>query len=157
MRRVATEEKDGLGTSMQAKILLFCGATLGAFGVALAAMGDHLVRGGIDAAAYHGFETAVRYQMYHALALLALGAWSRQQTSRWTAAAAILFLIGTAGFSGGLYLRIVFPQVDLVWIVPVGGTLLIAGWLVAAAAAFADGAGTKTGPQPGAADSVSDR
>ncbi|MGQ9820886.1 MAG: DUF423 domain-containing protein [Thermogutta sp.] len=139
---------------MQARILLFCGAILGAFGVALAAMGDHLVRGGVDAAEYLGFETAVRSQRYHALALLALGAWSRQQTSRSTAAAAILFLIGTAGFSGGLYLRIVFPQVDLVWIVPVGGTLLIAGWLVAAAAAFAGRAGTKPGPQPHSADSV---
>ncbi|GAB4135898.1 DUF423 domain-containing protein [Thermopirellula anaerolimosa] len=132
---------------MQARILLFCGAILGAFGVALAAMGDHLVRGGVDAASYRGFETAVRYQMFHALALLILGVWSWRQPSRLIAAAAVLFLFGTAGFSGGLYARIVFPHVDVVWIVPIGGTLLIVGWLVAAAAAFARpmGAG-KTSP-----------
>ncbi|NMC22087.1 MAG: DUF423 domain-containing protein [Thermogutta sp.] len=142
---------------MQGRILLFCGAILGAFGVALAAMGDHLVRGGVDAVAYHGFETAVRYQMFHALALLTLGVWSRRQPSRWIAAAAILFLLGTAAFSGGLYLRIVFPQIDWVWIVPVGGTLLIVGWLVAAAAAFAGRAGTNPDSPCGPADSASRR
>jgi len=140
---------------MQARILLFCGAILGAFGVALAAMGDHLVRGGVDAAAYHGFETAVRYQMFHALALLALGVWSQSRPSPVLAAAAVLFLIGTAGFSGGLYLRIVFPQIHSVWIVPVGGTLLILGWLVAAVAAVAGRADTGLTSASPSADSVS--
>lgn len=140
---------------MQDRILFFCGAILGAFGVALAAMGDHLVRGGVDAAAYHGFETAVRYQMFHALALMTLGAWSRRQPSRLLTVAAVFFLFGTAGFSGGLYLRIVFPQVDWVWIVPVGGTSLILGWLVAALAAVGARADARPDSPSPSADPVS--
>ncbi len=140
---------------MQARILLFCGAILGAFGVALAAMGDHLVRGGVDATTYHGFETAVRYQMFHALALMILGAWAHRRPSRLLTVAAVFFLVGTAGFSGGLYLRIVFPTVAWVWIVPVGGTLLILGWLIAALAAIARGSDAAPASPIASVDSVS--
>ncbi len=134
---------------MQSRIVFFCGAILGAFGVALAAMGDHLVRGGIDNVMYHGYETAVRYQMFHALALMLLGVWSQRQPSQVIAASACLFVLGVAGFCGGLYARILFPAANLVWVVPVGGTLLILGWLTAALAALA---GEKNRPAPSASN-----
>lgn len=74
------------------------------------------------------FETGVRYQMYHALALVALGLLPGGH--RWARAAAGCFLAGIVAFSGGLYAYSLF---ELRWVgmfvVPLGGILFLAGWL----------------------------
>jgi uncharacterized membrane protein YgdD (TMEM256/DUF423 family) len=84
------------------------------------------------------FETGARYQMYHALALLAV-AWA---ATRWPAvpvrAAGWLFIGGTILFSGSLYLLALTGTRWLGAITPLGGLLFLAGW-AALAIAFAKG------------------
>lgn len=76
------------------------------------------------------FETGVRYQMYHALALMGLGLLPVRGRRTWVPVAAGCFVAGLACFSGGLYLYSLFA---LKWvgmfIVPLGGTLFLLGWL----------------------------
>ena len=78
------------------------------------------------------YETAARYQMYHALALLAVG-WA---AGRWEIAsvrwAGWLFVIGTAIFSGSLYLLSITGLRWLGAVTPIGGVCLLAGWLLLA-------------------------
>jgi uncharacterized membrane protein YgdD (TMEM256/DUF423 family) len=83
------------------------------------------------------FDTGARYQMYHALALIGLGLCATPQNRKWIRAAGICLLLGMAGFSGGLY---AYTLLNLRWvgmsIVPLGGMLAIAGWILFAVAAL---------------------
>jgi len=80
-------------------------------------------------------DTAAKYQLFHALALVGVATLATRQPSRWLKVSASLFTAGVAGFSGGLYL-IVFAGTAVHWaIVPAGGLLLILGWLALAIAA----------------------
>jgi len=112
------------------------GAILGGLGVTLGAFGAH----GLDdylteTGQATNFETAVRYQMYHALALVLVGVLAERRAARWLTVAAWCFLLGTLGFSGVLY-ALVFTQVrTLGAVVPIGGVLLIIGWAALALAA----------------------
>jgi uncharacterized membrane protein YgdD (TMEM256/DUF423 family) len=81
-------------------------------------------------------DTAAKYQLFHALALVGVAALAERRPSRWWQASASFFTAGVAGFSGGLYL-IVFAGTAVHWaIVPTGGMLLILGWLALAVAAI---------------------
>lgn len=81
--------------------------------------------------------TAVRYQMFHVTALLAVGLIGLLGTRRSLCAAGILFVLGIVGFSGGLYLH-AFTGKFIHWsIVPAGGLLLIAGWIALAISGLA--------------------
>lgn len=72
------------------------------------------------------FETAVRYQMYHALALVALAALAPQLSApQWTG---WLFVAGILMFSGSLYLLALTGARLLGAITPIGGVCLLAGW-----------------------------
>lgn len=114
------------------------GAMLGAVGVILGAYGAHGLEDRLIDAGFAGdvpkrlanFETAVRYQMYGAVALVLLGLLLDRQHSRiWIASAAATFL-GTLIFSGLLYV-LVFSGPQLNWlgaVVPIGGLLMILGW-----------------------------
>jgi len=110
-------------------ILAFLGITAGAFGA-------HGLRGRISPEMLAVFETAARYQMYNAFALLAT-AWA---CGRWprtvTRAAGWLFLGGTVVFSGSLYLLALTGVTALGAITPVGGAAQLAGWVCLAVAAF---------------------
>ena len=115
------------------------GALLGALGIILGAYGAHglenqLVKMGFDAdleKRLANFDTAARYQMYAAVVLVLIGLLLDRQKSRvWIASAAAIF-IGTLIFSGLLYVM-VFNGPQLKWlgaIVPIGGGLMILGWL----------------------------
>ena len=108
------------------------GAMSALLAVAAGAFGAHGLRARLTPDLLAVFETAVRYHMYHALALLAV-AWA---TSRWPVglvrAAGWLFIAGTVVFSGSLYLLSLSGQRWLGAITPIGGLLFLAGWLVLA-------------------------
>ncbi len=116
------------------------GAGLGALGVALGAFGAHFLRDRVSSGAWDVrqleiFEVAVRYQMYHALALIAVGLWAERRPSRFATAAGACFLFGSVIFSGLLY-ALAFTQIKVLGaIVPIGGVAFIVGWLALAAAA----------------------
>jgi uncharacterized membrane protein YgdD (TMEM256/DUF423 family) len=82
------------------------------------------------------YETAVRFHTYHALALVLVGLTGTWRRSRMLDVAGWAFIVGVAGFSGGLY-AIVFgaPSRLGATIVPFGGTTFIVGWVVLALAA----------------------
>lgn len=123
------------------------GAVLGALGVAIGAFGAHglpdvltnLGFVGDDAArriANH--ETAVRYQMWHATAIVLVGLALANRTCPWWNTAGWAFLIGVLIFSGLLY-ALVLTGPNWRWlgaVVPFGGLALIAGWALLAIGAL---------------------
>ncbi len=99
------------------------GALLAFLGVALGAFGAHALRDLVTPERLVTFETAVRYQMFHALGLLALGALPpRTHRAAWP-----LFL-GSVLFSGSLYLLVALNLSWLGAVAPVGGALQLVGW-----------------------------
>lgn len=102
------------------------GTVLAASAVALGAFGAHALESTLGANRMDTFETAVRYHMWHALGLMALAFSPRP-----VRIARISLLIGVVLFSGSLY-ALVFTNAPM-WgaVAPVGGTALIAGWLLA--------------------------
>jgi uncharacterized membrane protein YgdD (TMEM256/DUF423 family) len=112
------------------------GALSAGIAVAAGAFGAHALRSRLDPASLAVFETAARYQMYHALALLGV-AWA---ATRWPGAlvpaAGWLFVAGTLLFSGSLYLLALGGVKWLGAITPLGGLAFLAGWACLAAAAW---------------------
>lgn len=112
------------------------GAVLAGVGVALGAFGAHGLRGRVEPALLDVFETGVRYHMYHALALLAVGlAAARGVSSPLLTAAGWALVIGIVVFSGSLYAMTLSGARWLGAITPIGGVAFLAGWLLLAAAA----------------------
>lgn len=110
---------------------LIAGSLLGATAVAVGAFGAHGLADLLAAAGHADtWETGARYGMYHAVALVAVGlrASSRGSTGMLTAAG-WCFLVGTLIFSGCLAALSLTGIRVLGAIVPIGGTLLIVGWL----------------------------
>jgi uncharacterized membrane protein YgdD (TMEM256/DUF423 family) len=102
----------------------------GGLAVALGAFGAHGLRAQLSAEMLDTFKTGVNYQMYHALALLAIAlALSRLPNSNLLAIAGWLFLAGTLLFSGSLYLLALTGIRWLGAITPLGGIAFIAGWV----------------------------
>jgi uncharacterized membrane protein YgdD (TMEM256/DUF423 family) len=123
------------------RLFFILGALSAAIGVAAGAFGAHGLRGRLTPDMLAIWETAVRYQVYHALALLAT-AWA---LSRWPGrpglAAGWLFVVGTLLFSGSLYLLSLSGQRWLGAITPLGGVAFLAGWGCLVWAAAAGGSG----------------
>jgi uncharacterized membrane protein YgdD (TMEM256/DUF423 family) len=114
----------------------FAVGALGAgIGVALGAFGAHGLKGRVEPAMLDVFETGVRYHMYHALALLALGLAQARSPGSLLNAASWLFLVGIVVFSGSLYAMTLTGARWLGAITPVGGVAFLLGWAVAALAA----------------------
>lgn len=126
-----------------------CGAVVGALAVAAGAFGAHAIGDRIRkdttlseaerTAAQRNleiFETAARYQMYHALAMLLTGLLASRYTSGWFTLAGSCFLLGVIVFCGLLYGLALGGPRFLGAIVPIGGIAFIAGWVCLAIAAF---------------------
>jgi uncharacterized membrane protein YgdD (TMEM256/DUF423 family) len=79
------------------------------------------------------FETAVRYEMYHAFALVLLGVVAARRPSKWLTISGALFVLGIALFSGLLVAMTFGGPRFLGAIVPIGGVAMILGWLAMAA------------------------
>ena len=128
------------------KILLFS-SILGVLGVILGAFGAHALKADLQARDMTGaWDTAVKYQLVHAVALLALAAWlearlgSGQATSgqsqKLAAWAANFWFGGVILFSGSLYGLALGGPLWLGPVTPLGGLALITGWVLLAVAAW---------------------
>ena len=119
------------------RLFAAAGAVSAAVAVAAGAFGAHALKSRLSPDLLAVFETGARYQMYHALALLAV-AWA---LTRWPTphvrAAGWLFVAGTVCFSGSLYLLSLTGAHWLGAVTPLGGLLFIAGWLALAAGVLA--------------------
>lgn len=119
-----------------ARIWLAAGALFGLLAVVAGAAGTHALRDALDADALRVFETAARFQMYHALALLAVGLLAMRRRSLALNVAGALFALGTLLFSGSLYALALSGVGVLGAVAPVGGVCLMAGWAALAVTAL---------------------
>ena len=119
------------------RLFMVIAALSGALSVALGAFGAHALEARLSAEFLHTFETGVRYQFYHTLALLAVVvAIVRWPASNLPVIAGWLFIAGIVVFSGSLYLLVMTGTRWLGAITPIGGVAFIAGWLLLALAAW---------------------
>jgi uncharacterized membrane protein YgdD (TMEM256/DUF423 family) len=112
------------------------GALLAGLAVAAGAFGAHGLRGRLDPDMLAVFETGARYQMYHALALVAAGWAVTRWPDGWASAAGWCFVAGIALFSGSLYALALSGVRVLGAITPFGGVAFLAGWALLAATAW---------------------
>ena len=107
------------------RLPLLSGALLAALGVLLGAFGAHGLRAALNPEALGWWQTGVQYQMWQAIGLVAIGAARLPGTrlSVW------LLTLGTLIFSGSLYLLALTGARWLGMVTPVGGVLMIAGWV----------------------------
>src|SRR5512135_961059 len=108
-------------------LFFMSGCLLAAVGVALGAFGAHGLQSRLSLERQDTFETAVRYQMYHAFGLLVVSLTLSRSTSVWLIVAGWLFLAGILLFSGSLYLLVGTSRRWLGAITPLGGVSFIAG------------------------------
>ena len=114
------------------RTFLMSGALLAGLAVAAGAFGAHLLERSLTPDRLATYETAVRYQMYHALGLLAVGWAVARRASRLVTWSGYLLLAGTLLFCGSLYVLVLADLPILGAVAPVGGVALIAGWLLLA-------------------------
>ena len=111
------------------RVFLLMGSLSGGSAVVLGAFAAHALRARLTPVQLASFETGVRYHMYHALALLAVGLLLLNRPgSSLLAASGWLFAGGTILFSGSLYLLALSGQRWLGAVTPLGGVAFIAGW-----------------------------
>lgn len=114
-------------------------ATVGAISaflaVAAGAFGAHALRARLSPDLLAVFETGARYQMYHALGLLAVAWILTRWPGPWPVRAGWLFVAGTVLFSGSLYALALSGVRWLGAVTPLGGLAFLAGWLCLAVAA----------------------
>jgi uncharacterized membrane protein YgdD (TMEM256/DUF423 family) len=118
----------GANVILTYRLAMLTGSVLAALGVALGAFGAHGLRDVLNATQQGWWQTAFQYQMLHALGLIGLGA-SRLPDLK---APIVLLALGTMVFSGTLYVMALTDQHWLGMVTPVGGLMMIAGWLLVA-------------------------
>lgn len=111
------------------RLFLIAGAVSAFISIAAGAFGAHLLKMHLTAEMLQVFETAVRYQMYHALALCVLAIVIRTELGWWGNTSGWLFILGTLLFPGSLY---VLSMTGIRWlgaITPLGGIAFLFGWI----------------------------
>jgi uncharacterized membrane protein YgdD (TMEM256/DUF423 family) len=132
---------------MNARAWVIAGCLFAALGVAAGAFGAHGLESRLKlpssasepdrelaARRLHNFEVAVRYQMYHSLALILVGVLALTLRTAWLDVAGWLFVTGIVLFCGMLYGWVLLQMRWLAMVVPLGGTAFLVGWLVLAVA-----------------------
>lgn len=126
-----TADRQSPGMMPLLRFPLVAGAVLALLAVMAGAFGAHGLRHLVDARALEVFQTAVTYQVYHALALIMVSLLvGFGCSSRLLAAAAGFFLAGILMFSGSLYLLVLTGAHWLGPVTPLGGLCFMAGWIL---------------------------
>jgi uncharacterized membrane protein YgdD (TMEM256/DUF423 family) len=125
---------------MLTKYFISIAAFLGAVTVALGAFGAHALKAVLSPAALTTYETAVRYQMYHVVALLLTGILLQKASSskqqKLLSRAGLFFMDGIVLFSGSLYFIVAKPFLGIEGltrvgaITPMGGLLWMVAWVL---------------------------
>jgi uncharacterized membrane protein YgdD (TMEM256/DUF423 family) len=108
--------------------LALLGSLLAGLGVAAGAFGAHMLKGVLEPPMLAVYDTATRYQMYHAFGMLLAGVAARICNDARFALAGWLFLTGTVLFCGSLYAVALLGVRWLGAITPLGGAAFIVGW-----------------------------
>ena len=122
---------------MNGKWMMLLGSVLAGLGVVLGAFGAHKLKQLVPAESVQTFQNGVKYQMYHAFALLFAGLlWERVNGSNGLGAAGWCFIVGTVLFSGSLYALAILKATHKVGLgglgilTPIGGLFFIVGWVL---------------------------
>jgi len=109
-------------------IFIQAGVVLSFLAVGLGAFGAHMLETKLDPSFLKTYTTAVHYQFIHALALIGFGLFQKiyNKVASWPG---YTLLIGIVLFSGSLFLLILFHKNKLGLITPIGGILLLIGWI----------------------------
>lgn len=113
---------------------------LGATAVSLGALGAHALKNKLSTELItvdqlNGFDTGVKYHMYHTLAMLLIVLIDKQKESKYLKWAYLFFLLGILLFSGSLYFLCTRNLLGADWlkflgpVTPIGGLFFVAGWL----------------------------
>jgi len=111
------------------KTFLVIGAMSGFIAVALGAFGAHALKQRLSPDLLSIFEVGVRYQMYHVFALLAVAHFMTIYPNSYMSFAGWMFTAGTIIFSGSLYILALTAVKAWGAVTPIGGLLLLAGWI----------------------------
>lgn len=107
-----------------------------ALAVVLGAMGAHALQSRVSEELLTGYESAVRYQVYHAIALIIMSTPGMQQLAKHSLKAITAMLLGVLFFSGSIYVLTFGALAGFAWgkyiwwVTPLGGTLLIISWIL---------------------------
>lgn len=118
------------------KIFLIIGTILAGLAVVLGAFGAHGLQKVVSPERVAIYQTGVQYQMYHALALLAVGLLSERSQNGFLSYAGVFFVAGVIFFSGSLYLIVSLYAMNKTVpktvgiLTPVGGLFFIVGWIL---------------------------
>ncbi len=118
---------------MRSRPFLFLGALFAGLAVVFGAFGAHALKGLLDRDQLVVWQTAVTYQMWHALGLILVAGLEDDPWSRWSGR---LMAAGILLFSGSLYLMVLSGTPALGMITPFGGLAFIAAWFLLAWSAW---------------------
>lgn len=110
------------------RIAVVLGALLGLGVIVLGATQNHDMHAKFSLADIRSYDTAIRYQMFQAIALLALGALAHTLGSKLTRWVVYLWALGCVLFCGSIYLRVNAGVDGIGLLTPIGGALMILGW-----------------------------
>jgi uncharacterized membrane protein YgdD (TMEM256/DUF423 family) len=115
-------------SAISARLTLAFGALSGLMAVAMGAMAAHVLEPRLDAEALGWLDTAVRYQAWHALALIGAAAFLARRQDRALGLAGLAWMVGTILFSFSLYGLALTGFRPLAMITPFGGVAFLVGW-----------------------------
>jgi len=118
------------------KTFLLCGAVAAFLAVAFGAFGAHALRGRLSPEMLAAFESGVRYQMYHGLALVLVALIMGRMSGWLVQTAGWCFVAGIVLFSGSLYVLALTGVTIAGAVTPLGGVAFLAGWACLIVAAF---------------------
>lgn len=125
-----------IGQPLMERLFAVVGAASGFVAVAAGAFAAHALKVRLGPEMLAVFDTGARYQMFHALALLAVAWAAVRWPGRVIAASGVCFIAGTLLFSGSLYLLALTGARGFGALTPFGGVLFLAGWLLLGWAAW---------------------
>lgn len=112
------------------KIFLISGSVLAGLGVAIGAFGAHALKAILESTnRVATFETGVKYQIYHAIALLILGILLQRVDHKFFVWSGYSFMVGVLLFSGSLFILSISGVTKWGMVTPLGGVGFILGWL----------------------------
>lgn len=113
------------------RIAVPLGAVLGFLGVALGAMGAHLFQATLTAnGRTETFQTAAHYHLTHAIMLAVIGLAAARLDAKWAGRSALCIALGILFFSGSLYILSLANLRIMGAVAPIGGSLMMLGWLM---------------------------
>ena len=110
------------------RLFIIIGSAMAGLAVAAGAFGAHALKDLVSPERLDVFDTAVRYQMMHALALLLVAALAVDKESGLLRYAGVCFVLGTVLFSGSLYALVLSGVTGFGAVTPLGGVSFLAGW-----------------------------